>query len=171
MTIRRETQKVAQCSFGPVNGPVHCIAEIWCVCILFCMSDLHHIHCTCPSPHKWIRTENYFSYQHHWQIITWMRICDLLCNNRYFMTNPIHMIYQKPATCQYFLFTSMVCKYILTHDAWKQKIQVMAWGGHGQWGSLPWCGMMCATLKALAWCNVPITMPRRHMVKDTALPF
>ena len=46
---RRDNQKAAQCNLGSVNGPVHCMAGMSCVCILFCMSNLH---CTCPSPHK-----------------------------------------------------------------------------------------------------------------------
>ena len=35
---RRENKKAAQCSLGSVNGPVHCIADISCVCILFCVT-------------------------------------------------------------------------------------------------------------------------------------
>ena len=49
---RRENQKVAQCRSGSVNGQVHCFADIYCVFVLLCMSDLHHVHCTCSSPHK-----------------------------------------------------------------------------------------------------------------------
>ena len=121
----RENQKAAQCSLGSINDPVHCIADISCVCILLCMSDFHHVHCTCPSPHKWTKLNIILSYQSHWQIIMW--ICDLLRKNWYFITTPIHMNYQTPATCDKY-----GVQIYIDHDAWR------TW-----WGSLPWCGMAC----------------------------
>ena len=70
------------------------------------------------------------SCQGHWQIITWMLIFYLSCNNSYFMTIPIHMNNQKPATCDY------MCTFCL--QVWCANIY---W--HDEWGSLPWCGMVC----------------------------
>ena len=78
-------------------------ADIYCVRVLFCMSDHHDVHCTCPSPHQCRTTDNCHSYQSHEQVITWMWLCYLLWNNQYFITNLIYIINPKPVIFYYSL--------------------------------------------------------------------
>ena len=93
---RRDNQKAAQCSLRSVNG--RCIvSRIYILCVYFVLHEwpppcsLHLPKCT-QMNENW---KTILSDQSHWQIITWMWFFYLLCDNWYFITNPIHMNYQK----------------------------------------------------------------------------
>ena len=84
----------------------------------------------------------------------------LLCNNWYFMTNPIHMNDRKPATCDYFLLTSMVCKYLLTMMPGDKRFNI--WCKDDMVRAITVMRDGVPTLKAVESCNIPITTLRRH---------